>query len=336
MYADESSNVSEATAGCVGVSGPASWLVADIGATNARFCWAGSAGLAADPVRLHSADFDSGDALLAEALARLPAGIPGGAALAIAGPVADGAGRITNGKLSFDAAALSTRLDCPATVVNDFYAVARALPDLQRLVQIGGRAPQPGVKAVLGPGSGLGMAALLPVAAGWQVLASEGGHADLAPGSPLEMEILATLQRAHHHVSWETVLSGPGLIRLYDAVCRVWGAEPEPLTAEQITSRGAVAEEPVCHQTLEVFFALLGAAAGNLALTVYARGGVYLAGGIVPALERFAAGSPLRRRFDERGAMSELISTIPLYLIMDPAPGLTGALACMRDLLEPG
>jgi glucokinase len=94
------------------------------------------------------------------------------------------------------------------------------------------------------------------------------------------------------------------------------------------------AEEPVCHQTLEIFFALLGAAAGNLALTVFARGGVYLAGGILPALADFAAVSPLRRRFDERGAMSEMVQAIPLYLILDTAPGLTGALASLRDHVD--
>ena len=309
---------------------PAS-LVADIGATHARFCWADDRGLAGTPAHLPTRDYASSEALLDEALVRLEPREPVAAAVAIAGPVAEGEGRITNGRLCFDAAAISRRLGCPATLLNDFHAVARALPDLEQLMQIGGVEPRPGVKAVLGPGSGLGMGLLAPLGGGWHVLASEGGHGDLAPGSPLEAEILAVLQMAHGHVCWETVLSGPGLVRLYGAVCRIWGAEPEESTAERISARGVQAEDPVCHQTLEVFFSLLGAAAGNLALTVWARGGVYLAGGILPALADFAARSPLRRRFDERGAMTEAVRDIPLYLILDDAPGLKGALACLRD-----
>jgi glucokinase len=307
------------------------WLVADIGATNARFSWADQAGLSGEHVTLGTADYTSSDAMLDDALSRLPPHQPSAAALAIAGPVASGQARITNGTLSFDAAALMQRLGCEVRVVNDFHAVARALPHLQRLTQLGGAAPEQGVKAVLGPGSGLGMGLLVPMDGAWRVLASEGGHGDLAPGSPLESEILTLLQMTHGHVSWETALSGPGLVRLYNVVCRLWGVEPEETTPERITSRGVHAEQPVCHQTLEVFFALLGAAAGNLALTVYARGGVYLGGGIVPALADFAARSPLRRRFDERGAMSEMTSAIPLYLILDAEPGLTGALASLRD-----
>lgn len=312
----------------------AAFLVADVGATNARFSWAHRQGLRGEPVQLATADFADSDALLDAVLARLERRTPKAAALAIAGPVSAGRGRMTNRPLSFDAGTLSRRLGCPVTVVNDFHAVARALPDLEQLVQIGGAVPKPGVKAVLGPGSGLGMGLLAPLNGGWHVLASEGGHGDLAPGSPLETEILSVLQASYGHVSWETALSGRGLVRLYRAVCGVWGVEPEDLAAEQITARGVDAGEPVCHQTLEVFFSLLGGAAGNLALTVCAQGGVYVAGGIVPDLAEFAAASPIRRRFDERGPMADMVRAIPLYLILDPAPGLTGALGCLRDLLS--
>ncbi len=318
--------------------GPASVLVADIGATNARFCWAGPGGLLGAPVTLATADYVSSARLLDDALTLLgpapapsAAAVPAAAALAVAGPVVAGRGRITNGNVAFDAGALARRLGCPVTVINDFHAVARGLPELEQLLQIGGLAPGPGVKAVLGPGSGLGMGLLLPLGEGWHVLASEGGHGDLAPGSPLEAEILSVLQMTHPHVCWETVLCGPGLVRLYRAMCQVWGMPPEELTAEQVSARGVDAEEPVCHQTLEVFFSMLGAAAGNLAVTVCARGGVYLAGGILPRLADFAAHSPMRRRFEERGAMSEMVRAVPLLLILDPAPGLVGALACLRD-----
>jgi glucokinase len=187
------------------------------------------------------------------------------------------------------------------------------------------------VKVVLGPGSGLGMGILIPDQGGWQVLPSEGGHADLAPGNPLEQEILSLLQAKHGSVCWETVLSGPGLVNLYEVVCQLWGSEPQAATPEWISAQGVAAIEPICHQTLELFFGLLGAAAGNLALTVCAYGGVYIGGGIVPALRDFAATSALRRRFEECCDLAGFTKDIPIYLILDEHPGLIGALACLRS-----
>lgn len=313
------------------------YLVADIGATNARFRLAGAQGWCSDPLLLSTREFTASDALLETALHALGRPVLQRACLAIAGPVRNGRGRITNGTLEFHEDGAGRLLDCGVRLINDFQAMARSLPDLEALEQIGG-AGEPadgGLKAVLGPGSGLGMGLLARHPGGWQVLVSEGGHADLAPGNPLEAELLSVLQSAHGHVSWETVLSGPGLVRLYHAVCQLWGMPPDDLTAERITALGLQAEEPVCHQTLETFFALLGTAAGNVALTAWAVGGVYLGGGIVPAMAEFAAHSPLRRRFEERGAMTGVVRDIPLYVILDPAPGLAGALGCLRDRLGP-
>jgi glucokinase len=313
------------------MSATPSFLLADIGATNARFAMATPGGIGRDFVRLRTADYERSVDLLAAATAALQAPPLTGACLAVAGPAAAGRIRMTNISLLFDAAEAGARLGCPVTLVNDFAALARGLPRLESLRQIGGQAPAHDVKAVLGPGTGLGMGGLLPLNGGWKVLGSEGGHADLAPGSPLEVEILALLQATHGHVSWETVLCGAGLVRLYEAVCALWGCEPEPLGAEQISARGVTAEDPVCHQTLEIFCALLGAAAGNLALTLCARGGVYLGGGILPRLVDFVEQSPLRRRFDERGQMSGMVRAIPLYVILDEEPALVGALEFLRD-----
>lgn len=315
------------------MGGPDPVLVADIGATNARFSLASAAGLAGAPVVLRTAEFSRMEDLLAAACDRVGPVALTAACLAIAGPVDGRSGRITNGGLAFDAAVAAECLGCPVTLVNDFVALAASLPHLDRLQQIGGTAPSAhSVKAVLGPGSGLGMGLLVPLGAGWEVLPSEGGHADLAPGSPLELELLGWLQsQLGGHVSWESVLSGPGLANLYRAVCAVWGTEPRDAGAEWIVATGVSAEEPVCHQTLEVFCGLLGAAAGNLALTAYALGGVYLGGGILPRMTDFLLTSPLRRRFDERGPMSPRLREVPLYLIQEPAPGLIGALACLSE-----
>ena len=163
------------------------------------------------------------------------------------------------------------------------------------------------------------------------MVASEGGHADLAPGSHLEAELWGLLTAEHGHVCWETVLCGSGLQRLYGAVSALWGSRPQPLSAEQISSQGQSMADPVCHQTLETFCSLLGAAAGNLALTVAASGGVYLAGGIVPSMLEFVLASPLRRRFEERGEMSSFVKQIPLLIITEENPGLSGAAWCLAQ-----
>ena len=127
------------------------------------------------------------------------------------------------------------------------------------------------------------------------------------------------------------VLSGPGLVNLYRAGGVLWGATPLEVTSEWITQSGVDAQEPICHQVLELFFSILGGAAGNLGLTVCAEGGVYIGGGIVPQLEEFAVASALRRRFDERGALRDYAEQIPLYLILDESPGLIGAMQCLSE-----
>ena len=301
------------------------FLLADIGATNARFAL-GSGGELVTTLSIPTTNVRDVGELIQSARAALGYTILSGACIAVAGPVHNGRGAITNGTLEFEAVMLSTLLKCPVSIVNDFHALARSLPVLEHLRQIGGR-KEAGLKAVIGPGSGLGMATLMPRGAtGWQVIASEGGHADMAPGTPLEQEILQILLGSQEQVSWETVLSGPGLVNLYRAVCVLWGVTALEITAEWITRKGVDAEEPICHQVLELFFSILGGAAGNLALTVGAQGGIYIGGGIVPQLEDFAVTSALRRRFDERGALRDYAEKIPLYLILDDNPGLIGAL----------
>lgn len=310
------------------------FLVADIGATRARFCRL-AAGVLGEPVVLATGDYAAAGELIRAAQRRLSLSAVAGACFAVAGPVVDDRISVTNGELVFATGELEGSLGFPVRLVNDFHALARAVPDLARLEQLGGDAGSSTgrtVRAVLGPGSGLGMSVLVPEGrAGWRVLASEGGHADLAPGNHLEQELLNVLLAEHRSVCWETVLSGSGLVRLYRAVATLWGMPSDDLTPEQISERGVHADDPICHQALEMFFGLLGAAAGNLALTVCARGGVYIGGGIVPGLVEFARSSPLRRRFDERADLQSFIEPIPLYVILDEFPGLKGAAACLDD-----
>jgi glucokinase len=312
------------------------YLIADIGATHARFALTGEelTRPSGEVVVLPTGSFTDAVSMVGRALDALGTPACTDACFAVAGPVTDGRAQITNGGLAFSEQELAEHFDMGVYLVNDFFAVAAGVPHLMHLQRIGGSETPPdptGIRAVLGPGSGLGMGILVPEAEGeWRVLASEGGHADLAPGSHLELELLNHLMAEHGAVCWETVVSGPGLVNLYRAVSRMWGSEPRQLAPEEISALGVEADDPVCHQTLELFFGFLGAAAGNLALTVCARGGVYIAGGIAPALAEFAAASPLRRRFDERAELEHLVRDIPLYLILDENPGLVGAARCLE------
>ena len=303
-------------------------LVADIGATSARF-GLGDRGGVGRHAEFATEEFSCAADLLAAATEALEAGAVDSACLAVAGPARHGRATVTkHPELRFDAAELQDVLGCPVQVLNDFHALAMMAPAAEPVRQVGGGSGDDGVKAVIGPGSGLGMAGLIPNDGGWRPVASEGGHADLAPGSPLEQELLGVLQRRHGHVCWETVVSGPGLTRLHQAVAELWGASAEALSPARISALGVSVEDPLCHQTLEIFFGLLGSAAGNLALTFCATGGLYIGGGIIPQLADFASTSPLRRRFEERGELSGYVEPIPIYLMLDPLSGLKGALRC--------
>ncbi len=312
-------------------SGPCQ-LIADIGATHARFALARDGVPSGAKTVLATRDQANTTDLVRSAVRQLAVEEVTAACFAVAGPVSEGRVEVTNGGLLFEEETLSQALNAPVRLVNDFYALAMAVPGLKQLQIIGGdpgRGDQRRVKAVLGPGSGLGMSVLLPQGVdGWQVLPSEGGHADLAPGNPLEQELLNVLHSRHDGVCWETVLSGPGLVNLYQAVAVMWGMPAGDLAPEDISRLGRSLEDPLCHQTLELFFALLGSVAGNLALTVCAHGGIYIGGGIVPGLAEFALSSPLRRRFEERVELGALVADIPIFLILDEDPGLIGAAAC--------
>lgn len=299
-------------------------LVADIGGTNARFACVHETGRPGVPVILSTPGMTSAEVLVREAMALLGA-TPARICLAVAGPVRDGRAKITNQGAVFDEQELGAALGVPVHLVNDFVALAHGVTGFRDLHQIGGKSPDAGVKALLGPGSGLGMAVLVPMNGGYRVQPSEGGHADLAVTTHLEAELWGALARRVSHVCWEAVLSGPGLVNLHAALSEVWGVEAAPITAAEISQRGLAVEDPICHQALEMFFGFLGTAAGNLAVTTLATGGVYIGGGIVPRMVDFAVASPLRRRFEERGMMQDLTREIPIYVVMDENPGLIGA-----------
>jgi len=303
-------------------------LVGDIGATHARLALSDARAELSQVADYPTQNYTRIEPLLDKYLEDTPSCQFEGCCLAMAGPVTQGRGKITNAKLAIDERELASSLEISRSyLINDFVALARGLPYLQpsSLDSLGGSPPKPATKALLGPGSGLGMAVLLPEHGGWRVLPSEGGHADYAPGNALEQEILTLLQNRFGHVSWERVLSGEGLLNLYQAVSTIWGNEARVTSAADISRLGMSLQDPVCHQTLEVFCAGLGAVAGNLALTVCAEGGVYLAGGITPKIIEFLKTSDFRSRFEERCELSDYIRPIATCAILDPLAGLRGA-----------
>jgi len=244
------------------------------------------------------------------------------AAFGAAGPIGpDGSIRLTNAGFRLDAAALAGAAGLPhALLVNDFRAIAEAIPHLPpaSLEPCGGGAAVAGEPVVvLGPGTGLGTAIGARAPGGWHVIQGDGGHADLAPVDDEELEAWQRLRRAHGRVSAETVLSGPGLERLYAAI------SGRTLGAADIDS-AAWRGEPDAVRAHALFTRWLGRVAGNLALAAGARGGVYLAGGILPRWSGRFDVAAFRRAFEDKGQYGEWLRAIPCFLITHPYPGLLG------------
>ena len=312
------------------------WLVADIGGTNARFGLVTRPGGQPEAVAVLDVSQHLGLAdAVAAYLADHAGGVrPGAACLAIAGPVDDDRYRLTNAGWSG-----SVRdLGIPRTVLlNDFEALAVSLPDLagDDLVPLGGPPPADGLtKAVLGPGTGLGVAGLVPAREGWVPVAGEGGHVAVPVVTDLEMEIVRALHAdGLPYVDAEHLLSGIGLPRLHRGLALVRGVAGESRTAARMTAAQiTLSDDPLCAETVDVFLALLGGFACGVALTFGARGGIYLGGGVLPRLAARIPGSAFRARFETTApALSEYAAGIATSLIIAEQPALIGAAAWLAQ-----
>ncbi|MBV9756421.1 MAG: glucokinase, partial [Alphaproteobacteria bacterium] len=212
-------------------------------------------------------------------------------------------------------------------VLNDFAAASMAIPFFTAadLMPIGGGPAVAGGPIVMvGPGTGLGMATLVPAAGGWMQLASEGGHATMAAADDEESRILDLLRGWHGHVSAERVLSGQGLTHLYEAICHLAGQAPGSREPADITAGGLAGSDPAAARALDLFCAMLGTVAGNLALTLCATGGTYLAGGILPRFKERLAASAFRQRFEAKGRLAAYLATIPTWLVTHQFPAFLG------------
>ncbi len=309
-------------------------LLADVGGTNARFALE-TAPLCFEAVAvLACADYPSLGAAMQAYLAGAAASHPGPirhAAIAIANPVDDDLVGMTNHHWSFSSAALRDQLGLETlVVVNDFTALAMALPYLQpaQRIQVGGGTAQHGrTIGLVGPGTGLGVSGIVPAGARWVALASEGGHASFAPGDEFEDDILRQLRQQFGHVSAERLLSGPGLELVYRCL------SGQALDAAAITRGAQDGSCADCARSVDTFCAVLGSVAGNVALTLGATGGIYIGGGIVPRLGELFARSPFRARFEAKGRLSAYVARIPTYLITEQYPAFFGASAILSERL---
>ena len=317
-------------------------LIGDIGRTNARFGLVregqkGYQSVATYQVADHP---DSGDVLnhLMADIKRmgLANGAPQIACFAVAGPPHLDTISFTNSPWAFsrDIVCQHTGVE-RAHIINDFAAVARALPALTDadLIQIGGGSPQPSApKVALGPGTGLGVAGLLQHTSGDAIVVTgEGGHVDFAPVTAVEAAVLKFLRARFGRVSIERLCCGDGIVNIYQALADHRGAKATFTRAADIGEAAQRGDDPLARETMAMFFAVLGSSAGNFALTFGALGGVYVAGGIAPRYIDLLRRSDFRARFLAKGRFADYLSVIPTYIITHEGIGLLGAALSLHD-----
>ena len=321
-------------------------LVADVGGTKTAIAIA-----EAEPApaivaqRVYaSQSFDGIETIVADFLAGPEVAHHGGrieaACFSVAGPVADDASILTNLGWRIDSPSLRRMFGFPVLgLINDFTAAGLgiahlATSDIETLQA--GQPVEHGVRLVIGAGTGLGVGLLTWQDGGYTVHPSEAGHSDFAPVDELQDELLSYLRRSFGRVSYERVVSGPGLMRIFSFLqANGTGIPSRQLldasrkrddTAELIAEYGVAKLDPLAVRALDLFIAVYGAFAGNMALATLARGGVFIAGGIAPRIAGRLQDGTFVRAFANKGRFSDLLSSVPVHVVMNPQVGLLGAI----------
>ncbi|PTL78118.1 glucokinase [Vitiosangium sp. GDMCC 1.1324] len=258
----------------------------------------------------------------------------------IAGPVIEDSCRTTNLRWVVDARSLERSLGVPrVSLINDFHAMAigiSVLPASDFAVLNDAPSDPKGPWVLIGAGTGLGEAVVVHTGSGYEVVASEGGHTDFAPRNELEMDLLRFLLKKHARVSYERIVSGRGLVALYEFVRSRSPEADSSVVSEEIadssgdaapiiSSHGLAGDDPLCVQALSLFVSIYGAEAGNLALKVVARGGVFVSGGIAPKILPKLLDGTFRASFVAKGRLSPLLETTPVKVVVNSDAGLLGA-----------
>ncbi|MEM8837965.1 MAG: glucokinase [Pseudomonadota bacterium] len=304
-------------------------LIADIGGTNARF------GLLTDALSeirqfpvVKTANFSSLMSAIQETALNHTAVYPRTALLAVAGPVRGDEIALTNCPWIVEPKRLIEEFGFEVVVVlNDFEALALCLPSLEDadLEPIGDGARNPhGTKLVVGPGTGLGAAALVFARDTWVPLPGEGGHINFGPISDLDFDIWRVMEPTNGRISAETFLSGPGIMRLYRALVKLSGGEPAFTRAAEVTRAALDQSDQNATDTLDLFSSYLGRFAGDMAMFTMAKGGVYLAGGIVPRIVPILKNGAFRSAFEAKAPHDDLLGKVSTAIITHPNPALEG------------
>lgn len=311
-------------------------LTGDIGGTNARFEWVASKSSAPRPLgTVKTAEFEGPEAAIAQCLSDAGLSAPKSALLAAAGPITDEGLDLTNCHWVIRPQDFLRRTNISRLqLLNDFEAQALALPFFAAsdLLPIGETAKSlPHLddtvgfsKAVLGPGTGLGVGLMIRAQGKWVPVPGEGGHVDLGPRSAFENEIWPHLEPIEGRVSGEQILSGRGLENLHRAVLLATATDDGLRTAPEITERGMADDRSTSARTLNLFCTFLGRVAGDLALVSMAYGGVYLAGGIVKKIAPFVQSSHFRAAFEDKAPHGALMRSMPTWLVEHELPALLG------------
>lgn len=309
-------------------------LLGDIGGTNARFGWQALANGPIECVQVlpcaeHSSLLEAAQTYLRDQAMSAPPC----AAFGIANPVTGDQVAMTNHHWKFSVTALREGLGVSRfLLLNDFTALALSLTQLPESskVQVGGGNAAPNAAiGLIGPGTGLGVSGLFPVGYQnkWMPIAGEGGHVSLTASTQHEFAAIQQLQKRYGHVSAERVISGAGLVDLYHALCDLKeGHGREITTPADVLERAHEVPTSTANEALAMFCGFLGSVAGDLALTLGARGGIYIGGGIVPRMGEHFASSPFRERFEAKGRFKKYLQDVPTWVIHSPfSPALQGA-----------
>ena len=313
-------------------------VVADIGGTNARFARIGPDGKLESCLRLSTTQFSDPKSALKAFLKAECGPMPKRLCLAVAGPVLGDQIKITNSSWSFSSSQLQKELALDQIeVINDFEALALSLPYLnhQDVKFIGKKidiSTAIGPMAVLGPGTGFGMAGLIPVRNGWKSIPSEGGYISLAPLTDKEIAVWQILRKRYGRVSAERILSGPGLYELHVTLADLKDLTVEAHTPEDIVNLALHDNSTLSFETVNMFCNWLGDVAGDVALLYGAQRGIYLVGNIVSALSKLLPRSSFRKRFENKGRGSVFIAKTPTLIVTSKNPALFG---CIHRLNNP-
>ena len=316
-----------------------SLLIGDIGGTNARFALADTLGFS-QVETLKCADFASAGLAIKAYLERAGAEDPAVVCLAVAGPIVEGSVRFTNNDWSIAQDELGSEFGAARVrLLNDFEAVAYAIPVLASDDTVPLGLPQPNkldgpefTVGVIGPGTGLGAAALLKRNGKLLPIMGEAGHVGFAPESQVQLEVLKQLRERFERVSDERLLSGPGLESIYWALTKIHGERVSRLSAAEIFAQAP--RDLRAGESLQLFCEALGQAAGNLALVLGAKDGIYIAGGILQRHPEVLRNSRFRVGFENKGRHRSLMEQIPTQLVVHPQPGLLGASYCAVEILH--